>query len=355
MEWHESLGRRPGGQSSGGDTNPDRPYWMGYAGMALAILGVFIALIVVLGLMVTGDTRTGGSEVAVVRNGGWLDSKDIRSVLGTAQSYSLQGIYSDVHPYIAGNSQRYYTISPDPEKGDETGVDYVEVPTKDGVQVRLDGTLYFHTGFTDPTGAHVNSDLLKKFDTEYGLRTFEGSHPYDGTEGWQKFLDVIVRPVIDNTIREEIGQFNCADLVSSCALIQSQGQVDLTKVNGEQNTENFQAVQDAIQNQLATVINSSLGAPYLNDIKFRLAGVKLPVNVQQSIDNAQASFADIAKAQAEQKQSQFEAQRLANLAAQYAKSPGLATIDAVKAVPNGSTVILNSGGAGAGVVVQPKP
>lgn len=310
---------------------------------AAVILGGFILIIIVLGSFVS-ITRTGPNEVAVVRNGGWLDDKSIRTIIAPTSGYQVPGLYSDVHKYIAGNSQRYYTVTADPNRGDRTGEDYVEVPTKDGVQVRLEGTLFFHTAFTDPSGQNVDKPLLEKFDTEYGVRTFEGSHPYDGNDGWQKFLDVVLRPVLDNTIRQEIGQFNCADLVSSCALIQSHGQVDLTQVNGAENTKNFEAVQTAIQQQLETGINSALGAEYLTNIQFRLAAVRLPSNVQQSIDNAQASFADIAKAEAEQKQSQFEAQRLSNLAEQYAKSPQLAFLDAVKAAPSGATVIIGSQG-----------
>lgn len=318
------------------------PTGLGGLALTLGIIAVVAFFVVVIGLMATGNTKTKGSEVAVVRNGGALDDNSIRSIIKPNSTYSLQGIYSDVHKYIAGNSQRYYTISPDPEAGDKTGVDYVEVPTKDGVQVRLDGTLYFHTAFTDPTGTTVNDDLIRKFDTEYGLRTFEGSHPYDDTEGWQKFLDVIVRPVIDNTIREEIGRFNCADLVSSCALIQSQGQVDLTKVNGSQNTQNFEAVQTAIQDRLESGINSALGAEYLNGIQFRLAGVHLPPNVQDAIDTTQASFAEVAKSQAELRQAEFQAKAKSLLADQYAKSPVQAYVDAVRSAPAGSTVIIGS-------------
>jgi regulator of protease activity HflC (stomatin/prohibitin superfamily) len=335
--------------SDGYSTRPTGYGWLAILGAC--IVGIILFFVVIGGFI--SLTRTGPTEVALCRNGGPLDSKDIRQVIPPGSTYKVPGLFTDCRKYIAGNEQRFYTITSDPDEGDRPGVDFVQVPTKDGVNVSLEATMYFHTAFTDDTGK-VDDPLLRQFDTQYGNRTFDGSKVYDGTEGWEKFLDVIARPVIDNAIREEIGQYNCADLVSSCALIQSQGQVDLTKISGENNTRNFEAVQNAIQTRLAAGVNSALGGDYLNRFQFRLAKVRLPANVQGSIDNAQASFADIAKAQAEQKQSQFEAQRLSNLAQQYAKSPGLATIDAVKAVPSGSTVILNSGGSsGAGVLVQP--
>lgn len=310
----------------------------------LAILAGIVGVILLFGLVIgslVSLTRTGPTQVALCRNGGPFDNKSIRQIIPPQSSFKIPGLFTDCRKYIAGNEQRYYTISSVPNQGDRPGVDYVQVPTKDGVQVSLEATMYFHTAFTDASGK-PNEALLKTFDTEYGNRTFDGSHPYDGTDGWQKFLDVIVRPVIDNAVREEIGQYNCADLVSSCALIQSQGQVDLSKINGEANSRNFQAVQDAIQNRLATGINSALGGEYLNQFQFRLAKVRLPTNVQGSIDNAQASFADIAKSQAELKQAQFTAQAKALLARQYAKSPVQAYVDAVHAAPPGSTVIIGS-------------
>lgn len=49
-----------------------------------------------------------------------------------------------------------------------------------------------------------NSDpeVVKAFHTKYGVRTFDGRHPYDGSEGWAAFLAVQFRPVLDNALRE---------------------------------------------------------------------------------------------------------------------------------------------------------
>lgn len=318
-----------------------------------------LAFIVLCVLFVGGCdslNRPGPTQVALIRNGGPLDNKSIREVRPPNSNYAVSGLFSSVRYYIAGNEQRFYSISSDPSLGEKGGVDVISVPTQDGVQVGLDGTIYFRTAFTEPSGELSDraKRLVEQFDTQYGNRTFpspsggSGAAPWDGNDGWNDWLDSIFRPVVNNAVRQTIGQFTCAQLVSSCALVQQNGgTVNLTAAAGESNTRNFQAVQTAINQRLQQDVDSALGGPYLRALHFKLVDVKLPPEVQGAINKAQSSFAQIAEARAQNKQAIYQARANERLAASYRTSPALAFIQAAKELKDSSaTVILGNPGTG---------
>ncbi|WP_037600916.1 SPFH domain-containing protein [Streptacidiphilus rugosus] len=296
-------------------------------GVAAAIGGI-ILLNVGLSFSDAFD-RTDGGQVAVVRNGGPFDDRNIRQVIQPASGLTWIGWYSESHKYPS--QQRFYTITADPKGGDRPGVDVVHTPSADGVNMGIEGTLYFSLNTDDKT--------LRDFDTKFGTRTFTAAngnayHAYDGDAGWSAFLDQIIRPVIDNDLREQIGNFRCAELVSSCALVQNGGSSPAsTGGTGTNNNSNIAAVQNAINTSLAQDLQSTLGDKFLVDLRFNLVRVTLPDNVQSAVDQAQAAFAAVSEAQAKVAQAKAEAQ--ANLIRQqgYAACPACATIDEMKAIP----------------------
>jgi regulator of protease activity HflC (stomatin/prohibitin superfamily) len=287
------------------------------------LLGVFvavIALVVALSALFGGFSRTGGGEIDVVRNGGPFDNTRVRQVLPPNSSRRWTGMYSVDHKYPS--QQRFYTITSDASRGDRSGVDVVNVPTSDGVDVGIEATLYF-TLSGDPK-------VLRDFDDRYGTRTYTGldgknSYAWQGDEGWRNFLDQIVRPVIDNDLRAQIGDFRCADLVSSCALVQnSTKQVAAT---GNANNLNITKVQNTIDDSLDSDIATTLGGPYLTNIRFNLSRVTLPPQVQDAVNRAQAAFADVSQAQARLRSAQVDAQTNAAKQQGYQKCPVCGQLD----------------------------
>lgn len=298
----DSPGDRIASGGSGGGLDVSRATVIGVAVVALLIV-----------LAIGGCStlaRVDAGQVGVVRNGGPLDNKDIRQVLQPGSAVTYTGVFSEApHEYPASTVQRFYQITSDQGRGEREGVDYVQVPTLDGVSVGLEGTIYFN--FV----GEANQDLLRRFDTNIGLRTFpvastgERLHPYEGDQGFAAMLDTVLRPVIDNDLRSEIGSFRCAELVSSCALIQ-QGQEASesgrarTTPNGRASNANLQAIQEKINVSLAEDIRRTFGADYFTNIRFNLSRVTLPTNVQRSIDDAQSAFAEVSKARARVRQAE---------------------------------------------------
>ena len=318
-----------------------------YALLAAALAG----LIVVLSLFssfIDGWDRTDAGEIAVVRHGGWFGDRNIRMVIDPSSSLRWTGMWSIVHKYPA--QQRFYTITSDANRGDRPGVDVVETPSSDGVQMGIEGTFYF--------SLNLDHKVISDFDNKFGTRNFLGAdgkphRAYDGDQGWSGFLDQIIRPVIDNDLREQIGDFRCADLVSSCALVQNnpngQNQTPGSSGPAGGNNSNIAKIQDAITQSLEADLKSTLGDDFLVNVRFSLVRISLPASVQDAVNKAQAAYAQVSEAQARVAQAQADA--AANAARQkgYEACPACAQIDIMKAIPPNVTTFA----PGAGFAVTP--
>jgi regulator of protease activity HflC (stomatin/prohibitin superfamily) len=285
-----------------------------------------VGLVVLIGLF-HGLTKTSGGEVAVVRNGGPFDNHRTRQVIDPASAITWTGWWSQVHKYPA--QQRFYTITAN-GGGDRPGVDVVHTPTSDGVNVGIEGTIYFQLT--------LDHAALRKFDDKFGTRKFRGLDgviraAYDGDDGWSGFLDQIVRPVIDNNLREQINAFRCAELVSSCALVQNATSRRAGLNGARSNNGNIAKVQDAINSSLAKDLTQTLGGQFFTNIRFNLVRITLPPKVQAAVDDAQAAFAQVTQAQARVESARADAQANAIRERGYKDCPACAQIDELKAIP----------------------
>ncbi|HEX6498761.1 MAG TPA: SPFH domain-containing protein [Micromonosporaceae bacterium] len=305
-----------------------------------SVLAAVVVLLVGLVGLFTGFDKTTGGEVGVVRNGGWFDNNKVRQVIQPGSGLTWTGFWSTTHKYPA--QQRFYTITADTRRGDRTGVDVVNTPSSDGVDMGIEGTIYFTLNL-DPAS-------MKAFDDKFGTRQFRGldgelRYAYDGDEGWSTFLDAIVRPVIDNDLRIQINSFRCAELVSSCALVQNGAQGGQTgrvaspvaSTGGQQNNTNIAKVQDAVNSSLPNDLKEMLGGDFFEGIKFNLARVTLPQTVQDAVNKAQAAYAAVSEAQAKVAQAQAEADANKKRQEGYNACPACAQIDIIKALPPGVT------------------
>lgn len=302
---------------------------------AVVVVG---ALFVGIPAVMSFDSTDAG-HVKVVRNGAPWGDKNISKVIQPGSGASYVGIWTTVHEYPA--TQSSYTITDDPKEGDTPGVDVISVPSQDGVQMGIQGTLYF--------SLNTDKKAIEEFDNKFGTRGFtyggESGNAYDGTKGFGIFLNQIVRPVINNAVRQAIATKKCSDLLASCALVQNSGQaVDLTKVpNGNVNITD---VQTAIDSALQNDINATLGGNYFTGIKFTLNKVDVPQNVQDAINQAQTAFANVSKSQAAIAAAQADAKANETRQQGYNACPTCAQIDELHALPPGVTVFAPGAGTG---------
>jgi regulator of protease activity HflC (stomatin/prohibitin superfamily) len=309
---------------------------LGGRGVAGVSVAAAVLLVIVAGVILGSFKAVAPSDVCVVQEGGPLDGRGISEVRQPSGGVSFIGIFNSQHCFPA--TQRNYVISPDPAHREQgVTLDFFETPTSDAVQVRIEGQALFRFN-TDP-------QTVKSFYTKYGVRTFDGLHPYDGSEGWSTFLAVQFRPVLDNALREAIGRYRCVQLNNTCAYVQQAADAATGKVDVNQdNSQNLTKVQQEIGETLQADLTSTLGGRYFEDVQFRLVQVRFDEKVQQSITAATAARADVAtkrleaqqkvetaigdRRAAEQKARAIRATRQA-----YRDNPSQARIDAIRALP----------------------
>jgi uncharacterized membrane protein YqiK len=327
---------------------------LGGVGVAPKIAGVVVGGIVLLVALIalrTGFDKTAGGEIAVVRNGGPFDNNQIRQVVPPGSGLTWIGLYSTMHRYPA--QQRLYTITSDPQRGARMDADVVRTPSSDGVDMGIEGTLFF--------SLNLDQETMKAFDEKFGTRGFRAGedrllYAWDSYEGWSAFIDAVMRPVIDNNLRIQINSFRCSELVSSCALLQNSGAAQPgglpapPTANGQQNNTNIAKVQQAVNDSLPRELHDVLGGDFFVNIRFNLVRITLPQAVQDAVNKAQAAYAAVSEAQAKVISAQAEADANKKRQEGYNACPACAQIDMIKALPPGVTTY--APGAGVAVPVR---
>lgn len=310
---------------------------------------LIVGLVVVMGSLTGCASTPNSGEVGVIRNGksiwppDWFDNHKIRGIVPNGSGNTWTGLGSDVHYYPVNTQQRFFRLASCVQDGEIQpckGADgtAITVPTSDGVEVTISGTFFFNTAFD---GTKRGDELVKDFDTQFSTRTFGGKHPYEGTSGWSNFLEVNVEPTIVNNMRQVVSGITCAELVSSCALVQNAGSADAAAAakrakdlaNGKVNQNNVQRVQDAVVTGLKPDLKTTLGQDYFQNIKFNLTTVRLPGRVQNAIDDAQAQFAAVSRSQAKVAQAKADADANEQKQRGYKACPACVQIDILKAIP----------------------
>jgi regulator of protease activity HflC (stomatin/prohibitin superfamily) len=314
---------------------------MSHAGARRAATAVLalMGLLILVGVSGLKFARQPLGYVGVVRNGGPLDNRQVRQILLPGSRITFTGLFSQApHQYPSVRSLRTYTITADARRGARPGVDVVSVPTRDGVQIGLEGTVFLRfVGEADPAA-------LRRFDGTVGTRRFplpSGGelYPWQGDDGFAAMLDGVFRAVLDNDLRREVGGFDCAQIVASCALVRPSKRVPTGQAGSALKT-----IEERIDRSLSTDLLATIGQPYFRDLRFRLVHVTLPQPVQEAIDEAQAEYANVSRDKARLQQAHYQASRTRRLGRAYRENPALATIDAIRSAPKGSTVIVNASG-----------
>ena len=294
------------------------------------------------------------SQICVVQEGGPFDGRGVKEVRQPSSGVKFIGAFNTQRCFPV--TERNYIISADPNQNERRGaVDFFETPTSDAVQVRIEGQALFRLSTEEAT--------VKRFYQRFGVRTFNGQHPYDGESGWEGFLGVVFRPVLENALREAIGQYECVQLNNTCAYVQDTNAAITGRINTEDTQQNLSAVQTKIAETLQEDLNTTLGGQYFEGVQFRLVQIRFDPAVQEAVTAATAARAQVAQKRldaqqrvetaigdrrvAEQKARAIRATRRA-----YAGNPAQARIDAIKSLPEGLQAL---GGNINSVVGSPDP
>lgn len=327
------VGKPDKGDDGGKKPGGERPLQTVVGKVLLGFLGVVLALMLLMGGC-SGLENPEAGKIGVVRNGGPLDDKQIRGILNPGSGLAWTGFYSQTHYYPA--NQRNYIVTSDPTRGDRAGADIFRTPTRDSVNVGVEGQVLFT----------MNTDVpvLKELDNRYGTRTNPvvgtGARlaPWEGDDGWGAFLDSWFRPTLDNALREEIAQFNCAELNAQCALVKN----NTRNIGNQAETNvNFVKIQEQLQTSLQADLDKTLGGNFFQIQKVNLVGITLPEATQQAVDAANAEKAKVASARYQAQQAKYKAQSALAQARANRANPYAGIEQVFKALPADSQPVIN--------------
>jgi len=304
--------------------------------LRLEVLAGGLALAALVALIIVGPALKSvpPGQICVVQEGGPLDGRGVKDVRQPSTGVSFIGAFNSQRCLPA--TERNYVLSANPQQSDSEAVDFFETPTSDAVQVRIEGQALFRLS--------TEEKAVEQFYRRFGVRTFNGLHPYDGNEGWVAFLNVQFRPVLENALRDAIGQYRCVQLNNTCAYVQDANAAAQGKVKAGDNVQNLVEVQGKIAETLQADLDETLGGKFFEGVRFRLVQVRFDPEVQKSIVAATAARADVATKRLEAQQKVETAigdRRVAEQKARairatrraYADNPSQARIDAIRALP----------------------
>lgn len=290
------------------------------AGTALLVVGV-IAVVVIFGFLFSFHGVDSGS-IAFVREGGPFDGRNVTEVRQPGSGPKSIGIW---------NHQDELPIT---ERDLTDEVDNITVPSKDGVDMVVNGQALFKLT-TDPAKA-------KEFYLKYGRRTWDG-HNLTEDEGWSAFLRLRLIPVLQDTLRQTVGKFDCVQLKNTCVYVldaeqladadgASKAQQKARQVN---NTQVIQQAQNDITSLLTQKMRSGLGGDYFEGVRFQNLKPDFTNQIAERVRAAQGKRAEVAEARLEAQRVKEAAKGQANRAIEEARGErdsNLAKASGIRAV-----------------------
>jgi regulator of protease activity HflC (stomatin/prohibitin superfamily) len=345
----------------------------------LGLVALVGAIVLIAGL--TSFKSVNQGDVCVVVDGGPLDDRKVSKVRQPGSGVETVGIFNHQRCFPA--NERHYTLSSDPGAADSKTVDVVKVPTKDAVEVYIEGQFRFRLTTDEGT--------LKDFYRRYGSRTFAGSHPYDGDEGWDNFLAQVFRQPSLTATREAVGRYRCIELRNTCQYVTNAQAAVSGGVREVETGQNLEKVAEEIGRTTETRLNEFLSgvcaAPdgpdpgsepderpcrrYFVNVRFTLGQPHFEDSVEKSVTAAQTAGADAATArlQAQKKVEEARGRRrvaeedakaIRETGSAYRRNPVKGRIDLAEAIcgteddgrPKGCPV--QSLGGGASLLLNPR-
>ena len=346
---------------------------------ALALVGLLVAIVLIGGL--TSFKSVDQGHVCVIVNGGPLDDRKVAEVRQPGSGVSTIGLFN--HQRCFPSNERQYTLSANAAEADSKIVDVVKVPTKDAVEVYIEGQFRF-TLTDDP-------ETLKDFYRRYGSRTFGGEHPWEGDEGWENFLAQAFRQPTLTATREAVGKYRCVELRNTCQYVTNAQAAVSGRVREVETGQNLEKVAEEIGRTTAIRLNTFLSgscrrpdgpdpgtAPdfgpcrtYFENVRFTLGQPHFEDDVEKSVTAAQTAGADAATARLQAQKKVEEARGRRRVAEQdaaairrtgsaYRQNPVKGRIDLAEAIcgteddgrPRGCPV--QSFGGGASLLLNPR-
>ena len=278
----------------------ESPGFGGYLIAGLLILAGLFAFIAG-GAWLLSFKGVDSGEIAFVREGGPFDGRNVTEVRQPG---------SGPKPIGAFNKQ---DTLPTTERDLTEEVENITVPSRDGVDIVVNGQSLFRLT--------ADEKLAREFYLKYGRRKWDGND-LSSDEGWNAFLRVRLVPILQDTLRQTIGKYDCVQLKNTCVyvleadkLTSDGGQEVQDKAKEVNNTQVIQEAQDDITKLLQTKLEQGLGGAYFEGVRFQNLKPDFTPSISERVREAQGKRAEVAttKLEAQRKVEEKKGEALAQI------------------------------------------
>lgn len=305
------------------------------AGPGAWIVG-FLACVALIFVVIAGGAwllsfhGVDAGEICVVKEGGPFDGRDVKEVRQPGSGVKPIGAFNGNHCLPVTERDSNDVIEEDPT-----------FPTRDAVQVIADGQVLFNLT-TDP-------DKIEAFYKRYARRKWGGEDIWSDN-GWINFLRERFQPVVLDTMRQTIGEYECTQLNNLCQYVQNAEAVSKGEVEKVDNSQNLSAAATKIAENLNDRLNAAFSDPscapecdFFENIRYQNLKIRFEDEVQQQITEAQSLRTQAANAKLEADRVKAEAVGRTRVAREQAKqirlkarsyrnNPSQAKIDLARAI-----------------------
>lgn len=242
-----------------------------------------MALLAVLLLSSGCSTQAAVDEVGLHFSGGPIEGRKFQRIINPGSGSTILGIADDVFWLPVG--QRNYIVSKKAQDGDRPVPDFIRVPTKGGVMMDFEISVYFKLNTSTNDIKDFKGGTLRKFYEEICRK-----YKCDTEDGWDKMLNDNFRKIIETSMRQKVFNFGVEELYANAD-------------SGASGTgDAIQKIQEEIAQALKDNVNSSLGGNYFCGPTFEREGDECPA-FQFIINSATPADENVINS--------FEAQRIA--------------------------------------------
>jgi regulator of protease activity HflC (stomatin/prohibitin superfamily) len=316
--------------------NPPQPSPRTHGRLALGTLALLAAAAAV-ALTLGGFAREDPGHVGVVRNGGPQDRTEIRQMLLPGRRVAWSGWLSQSpHIYPSHAVQLTYRVTGDAARR-RPGTGVVTVPTRDGVQVGIEATVFYRfVGESRP-------GVLGRFDTRLGTRRFPAPggrslRPWEGDDGYEAMVAGTLGPVLADGLRALVGRYRCAQVIASCIMVRPPRATE-----EDHPLVDLRRIEDALNRTLQGDLDRTLDDPYFSAVRVRLQAITLPAGVQHEIDVVETRYAQVGEGRAAEAAAAYKRRSTRLLDAAYRRSPALERIHEVQRAQDAATIVVGLG------------
>ncbi|MDQ8045435.1 MAG: SPFH domain-containing protein [Solirubrobacteraceae bacterium] len=329
------FGRRKAKAESGGGSGGSgsgRPPGRGglgpfavFGGVLGTVIGAFAFLALAYGVIGALDSykATDPGEVCVVIQGGLFDGKSITQVRQPGEGRKFIGAYN----------KQVCLPTTDRDTSSLLDDDQTEFPTRDGVQVVVDGQGLFQLT-SDPA-------LVKSFYNTYGRRNWNGQ-PISSEAGLNAFFRTRLAPAVADATREVIGGYDCIQLNNLCQYITSPDDAVKGQTKKVETSQNLSTASNQLAKEIDVRLKAAFnGKDYFENIRYQNLRIRFQPKVNEQIQDAQATRTATANAKLKAEQDRQTAIGSANVAiakARGARSAAFAQAKAYKLNPNQAVI-----------------